>query len=220
MRHTQNARRRLLTAVTVVACLTGIAGCGGEDEPAGQPTGGQRLAANLTALITQRLQSPEISAFERDVLQRSAKAGAIADGDYEEAHSRYATCVKAAGYTEDYKKLPNGVYQISLRLPPDADDSYSDKWFKASGDCAKGTLAVIEAIYTLQKGNQQLRSDPNEVAALCLVQAGAAAPDYTADKFSKDLESNFADAPYSLKDPKVTTCLSNAGISVAIGDTP
>ena len=91
--------RSIYLAVTLRLVLGLIAGCGGEDEPAGQPTGGQRLAANLTALITQRLQSPEISAFERDVLQRSAKAGAIADGDYEEAHSRYATCVKAAGYT-------------------------------------------------------------------------------------------------------------------------
>jgi len=212
--HVSSLLRTVVLAGALATALT-VTGCERSSSTAAPtPSAGAKFAPSLVAMMKQAATRKNLSAFERQVLDRSIRSGTIADADYEEAHSRYARCVKDAGYTEKYKKLPNGVYQVQFVPPRDSDNAYAKAWFDASGNCAHGTLAMVESLFTLQQGNPDLLANPREVVVRCLVQEGLAPAGYTVATFDKDNDDSFKNAPYKVTDIKAQTCFSNAGMAV------
>lgn len=204
-------------AMALALAAVALAGCsGGSDPKPGRPAAGARIAPDMVTLMKQIDRRTDLSPFEREVLTRSIKSGQIADADYEEAHDRYARCVTQAGYKETYTKLANGVYQVHYQPGAAPSTAQAKAWFDATGECAKGTLAMIESLYTLQQGNPDLLANPREVVVQCLVQEGLAPADYTVAKLDKDLETALKSAPFKAKDLKVQTCLSNGGLAVGV----
>lgn len=210
--------RCLQLAVALALLLASASGC--SSSPNGDNTTvGQKLAPSLEALFEQALQRPGLSQFERDVLSRAVEAGKIAQADYEEAHSRYARCMKDAGVTETYTKLSNGLYEIH---PPrvtgnGATAQEAGNRYKAvSEKCARGTMPVVESLYLVQQGNPDLLADPFAVAVRCLVKAGVAPADYTPEDLKADQKNLFAQAPYKVSDPQAHACLFAAGFAVAV----
>jgi hypothetical protein len=212
-----NPRRGILAGLTILAAATLATGCAG---PVPTPTAsGQRLAPSLIALYQQTLERERsrLTPFELDVLERAAKTGHIDPADYEEATNRRSACIKDAGYTETIKKLPNGIYQIAPVMPTSGDvnkwaNQYSDK----DKECSKGTVMIIEALYTTERGNPNLLHDPLEVAVQCLKQESLVPATFKA----KDLEGWLANSqpplPFDAGDPRAQTCFSNAGIAVSV----
>ncbi|MFT4050988.1 MAG: hypothetical protein QM677_01920 [Microbacterium sp.] len=196
--------------------LTGCTTTDSETAPSA-PAEGEKIATSLTALIEQELASEDLSGFEREVYERAADTGEIASADYEEAFSRYTQCVQEGGYDETATKLANGLYQVSLELPDGGDaQEYYDAYNAVAEDCAKGTIASIEALYRLQQGNDELLSNPYEVAVLCLQEAGLAPGDYTASDLEVEFSDGFEGVPFDVNDSQAQLCFSNAGLAVAV----
>jgi hypothetical protein len=212
-------RIRRWSTVGAIGVVLLVAGCSGSSSSTGRasPTQGQKVATSLVALFRQAQQRPGLSDFEREVLNRAVSSGRIAQADYEEAHSRYARCMKDAGVTETYTKLPNGAYEIH---PPLADGHGTeataalDRYKTVSDKCARGTMPVVESLFLVQQGNPDLLADPYAVAVRCLVKVGAVSAAYTAEALKKDLQGDAAKASFKIGDPQAHTCLWSAGFAV------
>jgi hypothetical protein len=221
--------RWLAAGLGTLALVVGLTACGrtSASGPGGAGTGGDtvpasdaKLAPDLKTLLQQVLQRQDLSAFEREVLTRAVAAGSIATADYEEAHSRYARCVKDAGITETYVKLSNGVYEMHPEQPEGVDsEKYNTQLRAATKRCAIGTLAAIEALFRTQQANPGLLANNFQVAAQCLVKVGAAPATYNGDSLKSDLQNNFAKAPFKVMEPKAHECLSAAGFAIAVAAT-
>ncbi len=206
-----------LVAGFLAGALT-LAGCA--PAPAASPSAtGARLAPDLITLYKQTLERERatLSPFELTVLTKAAKTGHIEPADYEEANSKRAACMKDAGYTETMKKLPNGIYQITPVMPTSGDvnkwaNDYSDK----DNQCSKGTVKIIEALYTTERGNPDLVRDPLELAVRCLAQQGLVTPAFKAKDLEQWLMTSNPPLPFKASDPRAQTCFSNAGIAVNV----
>lgn len=221
MRSIARPNRGLVTGI-LVATLVAAAGCGSGSSSAGNSasTPGQMMAPNLTAMFRQSLQRRDLSQFERDVLTRAVASGHISQHDYEEAHNRYARCIKDAGFVETYTKMPNGVYEVHPQIGGGQGTQATaavDNYKSVSDKCARGTMPVIEALFLTQRNNPDLLADPHAVAVGCLVKAGLVPPSYTAESLKRDLEGDVSKAPFKASDPKAHNCLWSAGFAVAVG---
>jgi hypothetical protein len=206
--------RALVGALLGVLLLTACTAAPGT--PSSQP-GGQKLAPSLVALFQQTLErhKARLSAFEREVLERAIKTGSIPAADYEDAFSRRTACMTQAGYRDQVKKMPNGIYQITPTPPAGTDGkTWIEKWADSDRKCASGNLIIIEGLYRTQQGNKELLSDPLEIAVRCLVKEGLAPATFTAKDLENWLTKHDPPLPFSPADPKAQTCFSNAGIGV------
>lgn len=177
-------------------------------------TPGQRIAGNVAELIEQKLRQPGLSDFEREVLTRSAEAGAVSQADYDEAFRRYEECVSALGYRDTWTQMPNGVYRIT---PPSlVGEDAAKKYIDDTNKCADGTTMRIESVFTAQQSNPDLIADPMVVAIGCLRDRGFVDDSYTPESLDRDLQSGFVQAPFDVADPAVNECLFNAGIAVTV----
>ena len=215
MSSTAKLGRWLAGALLVGALLTGCSSAGAED----QPSGGEKIAANLGALFEQYLARDDLSDFEREVLERAKETGEISAEDYEDAHAQEASCMADAGYDIGYEKLANGLYKSSPHLPQLADNAENgkqvDAYMTASGECAEGVSMVIESLYTLQQGNPDLLVDQDEAAVQCLRKAGLVPGDYTAETFAAELPNSFSSSPFDPNSDAAQACFAGAGIAFA-----
>jgi len=211
---------RRLAASAVVAVLAGVllTGCSSDGDEA-QPSGGEKIAASLGALFDQYLARDDLSAFEREVLERAKANGKIAAEDYENAHAQEAACMNDAGYDIGYEKLANGLYKSTPHLPQLADNGANgkqvDEYMAASEQCAEGVSIVIESLYTLQQGNPDLLVDQDEAAVQCLRKAGLVPGDYTAETFAAELTNSFRNSPFDPNGDAAQACFAGAGIAFA-----
>jgi hypothetical protein len=207
-----------LVTVALALALLGVTACSGADDlPADPPPGaGQKIAPSLVALFRQTLQRDDLSEFEREVINRAIATGRLSQADYEEAHSRYARCIKDSGVVEVYEKLPNGVYEprTDLSGATDAEADAARKRYEVISDRCLDGMFVVETLYQTQQGNPDLLVDTFEVAVRCLVKAGLAPVGYTAADLKADVRSRWTNTPYDVNDPQAHTCLWSAGFSV------
>jgi hypothetical protein len=182
-------------------------------DPAESPS---RQAESFVALIDAELDDPELSDFEREVLERSRDAGEVSISDYEDAFARYKKCVGEAGYEPTFTKRPDGVYAEELPLDQMDSQAKLDAYVEATGDCANGTTMRIEALFNEQQNNPGLLADPREVALACLRRVTDLSADYGAEQFDADGRNGFRDAPFDTADAQVSQCLVGAGFAVAV----
>jgi len=216
MSSTAKLGRWLAGALLVGALLTGCSSAGGQD----QPSGGEKIAANLGALFEQYLARDDLSDFEREVLERAKETGEISAEDYEDAHAQEASCMAAAGYDIAYEKLANGLYKATPPpLPQDADNAENgklvDAYMAMSNTCSDGVSKVVESLYMLQQGNPDLLVDQDEAAVQCLRKAGLVPGDYTAETFAAELPASFASSPFDPNSDAAQACFAGAGIAFA-----
>jgi hypothetical protein len=213
--------RRLLAIGLLALAVLGTGACGGDDaggRPAA-PRAGQKIAPSLKALFQQTLQRSDLSEFERQAITRALETGKLSQADYEEAHSRYARCMKDAGQVETYTKLPNGLYEPHPDLTGRTNEETGaavERYKTVSDQCLDGVFTV-QTLYSTQQANPDLLADNFESAVRCLVKTGVAPADYTADDLKADQKNLWADAPYKVNDPQAHACLWSAGFAVQLG---
>lgn len=183
--------------------------------PASSATGPAALAGGYAEFVRQQLRDPDLSDFEREVLERAAAVGVMAQGDYEEAFRRYEACLTGRGYAISWVQEPSGIHRITgVEAGPAA--AAADPGGAAVSTCAVGTLAVVEALFGLQQNNPDLAVDPRIGALRCLRDSGYISEAYTVEDFEADWASGFAGAPFDAMDPAANSCLFAAGYAVAI----
>ena len=198
--------------ITLTALL--LAGC--SSGPTVMETDSPRVAESLTDLVRQFLKDDKLSAFEKEVLERTEKTGRLEAADYEEAYNHLRRCLATRSLTLPVSKLNNGLYQVSA--PDSLKGTEIDKWVDEYGQCSEGTIKVIETLYGAQQTNPDLLSDGAQVAVSCLIRSGHLPPDYTRDRFEKLIrERGGRDSfPFDLDNPDVKSCLHGAGYAFGV----
>lgn len=202
-RSTSSPLRRSAALLTV-AFMMALVGC------SATPTSSVEEPSNRGSLpeLLQSSLSEASSGFEKDVLERAIKTGEIAAADYEEAVSKYLTCVTGDGVDLDAVMQPNGIYKWKPNNVSDLD-SYGE----ITNRCADGTVMRIEGLYKLQVVNPGMLPN-NEAVVKCLSDNGVAPNGYDATQFDKDVENGFSDTPLDVKNDLTVMCLNSLGYSV------
>lgn len=200
-------------AICGIVALTACQGATPSPSPSASSTG-ERMGESLTSLFQQALEQGDLTATSREILERAAASGSIAEADYDELHARYETCMADSGYPEKWVKRPNGVFKYVEGPEIDfADDEEQEKYVAASQACAVD-LAPIESLYATQQTNPDLLSDPFELAVACLIEGNFVDSTYTADSLRKELEAGFQNAPFDLENAAVKDCLLAGGLNI------
>ncbi len=192
-----------LIGVAVLSCLL-LVGCTSTPTSTVQnPTSQDSFPELLQAAADEAT-----SDFEKDVLDRAVENGKIAAADYEEAVSKYLTCVQDAGIDLDATMQPNGIYAWTPNNVTDLD-----KYGEVTNDCADGTVMRIEGLYKLQVANPDML--PNDEAAVqCLQENDVAPAGYDVKQFDEDLEAGFDGSGIDTDDDLVQMCLNSLGFAV------
>lgn len=167
------------TALVVVFAAQALAVREGPRSPAATPSAVATNAAYGPWFVEARKQVT--SDFERQVLSDDA----ITHAEYSEAMGRYFECVESYGLTVTPDEQDDGL--ITYGIGGSWDD---DLVQTVTLDCATGTSAVIEPLYSVMVQNPANR--PGEfdgVIAACLVTAGAVDAPYTAEDYHEDSAS-------------------------------
>lgn len=167
-------------AVLAALCLLTLTSC-----TAGQPEQGppRKLAESFSELLDQRLSLPRINDFEREVYERAKKTGRIEQADYDEAYSRFASCMSEGGKPIKLRKLKSGLYRIT-NAPLDPGETTEHAMTIVSA-CQDVTTGFIPELFQIQQVNPQLIGDGFEVTYRCLERAGLVPDGYSLDQFKK-----------------------------------
>lgn len=203
---------RKIAVLTLV--LLAAAGCSDNQNNDTRGATGPKLATSLQEMFGQALKRPGLSDFERSTITQAIKTGKISQTDYEDAHSRYAQCMKDSGVNETYTKLSSGLYEIH---PPLLTTQDAGEHYKTVSDKCFDGMFTVEILYQTQQTNPELLADQYELVTRCLVKAGVAPADYSAVSFQADLKGNFSKAPYQVSNVRAHECLWSAGFAIVSG---
>ena len=215
---------RILAAVIAAVTMLGLAaGCSApwqSSEPQATAPGGT-MASSLTALFDQYLEGDDLSAFEREVLERAKQNGKISAEDFQSAHDKEYSCLAEKGYEVEMSKLPNGLYKsgwVKFHGAKVLDDAGLTAYFEANDECDKD-VSWVEYLYEIQQGNPGLLSDQYEAAAACLQDSGLVDAAYTGKKLEDTLDnigaSNASSLPFDINSDAAQACLLPAGLAIA-----
>lgn len=133
------------------------------------------------------------SDFERSVLAD----GTITRAEYEEAVSRYVTCMTETGFAVTLEEQ-HGYYVYSYHDAPGLD--------AADARCVEGNTAVIAGLYVDQLTNPGA-DDIDTLIVACLVREGLVDSDYTTEQFAGDATSGAL--PFDDTAPAFDSCMAN-----------
>ncbi|MDR0436001.1 MAG: hypothetical protein LBH11_04465 [Propionibacteriaceae bacterium] len=186
-----------------------------EESGSAQSTPGARLAASFSAYLEQRLplHVDVMSDFEKEVLGRAVDSGQIEAADYEEAFSRYMSCMAERGFVDSWHKNSFGIYAMDTRrLLDPASEQLHDEAFM---DCSLGVMYVL-SFYDVQQTNPELLVNPREVALECLQRNGFVDGDYTLADLDAATKDGFQRATFDPYDPLANDCLYAGGMTVVL----
>jgi hypothetical protein len=199
--------RGALAAVAVFGlCFAGIAANQPDTAQAGSPAAreDQTMAKGMPDLVQKYLDTMDLTAAERSVLQRAKKDGRVAPADYRDAQARYTSCMERNGFTPEFRESSYGFY-VQLPFHDVTDGAALDA---ANVKCSQG-MSAVDVLYRTQQANPKLLTDSRQVAVECLESAGFVDTGYTAERFEKDwLNDEF---PFDATDPGPNDCLWGAG---------
>ena len=129
--------------------------------------------------------------------------GKITRAEYVEAVQRYTRCMHDHG--SDVEAIDSGYGYFTFALTRTATMDALD------ATCRKGTLRLVEPIYTGLIVNPKKANVPDLIAS-CLVRHRAAPASYSGRDFERDSTANFTRAPYDPEDPQVQSCLADPSV--------
>lgn len=145
------------------------------------------MAGSYGEMVDQMFRDdPQMSDYQRGILERAKRDGAISVHDYEDAWSRYKQCMVDLGHVHtQLAKFPNGVYHPKAwRNMDKAEDARIENDDNA---CQKKYVVDVRDVYGIQVGNPGLWSNQDDAIADCLKRAGKVPKDYTGDRFLDDM---------------------------------
>ncbi|WP_344013123.1 hypothetical protein [Microbacterium natoriense] len=140
----------------------------------------------------------ELSEFESGVLED----GTVTQAEYDEAFAAWKTCVEGRGLTATDERDEFGIYRQAINRPKEqATEEQIRADGEVAGDCGKGTLLIVDAVYRDQVMNPASR-DWDQGVVDCLIHEKVVEPDFN----TEDLLSGQPPLPEAAY---ATTCLDN-----------
>lgn len=180
------------------------------------PITGEKSAASIADHIQQYLDQPEIiTAYEKPILEHARDNGGITPKVYEEAWSRFKTCMANAGFpVKAITRYPSGLYDQSEITYANGD--YTNVALSSAHDSCYNDISVINQVYGVQIGNPNFYANRHEAIIDCLHRNDLIPRDYNARQYEEEeLKAKQSGEPMltahpdiNLRDERVRGCFA------------
>ncbi|PKU96932.1 hypothetical protein PG2083B_0799 [Bifidobacterium pseudolongum subsp. globosum] len=213
---------RMLSTITVFACITSLSSCSknateSNDGLEGADTG--QFASSMDDLINSLLDNDQYDEDQKKVLRAALQHdGEIPYASYSAAWESYRQCLADKGYTKPPKNLTNGIYFAPTYVSTEGlTEIQNRKMDDDIDECQDSRVYAVDLAYRTRLGNPEFYGDPEVALVDCLHRKNLVPQNYTMNQYRKEYDSYMNDTSggmpedwfsFDFNDGAVLSCLA------------